>query len=142
MRPLVVLCVFLSACGWIERRKAVRNCDFTVRNVALEDVRVRSATVRLDLDVYNPNPIDVVIERMDLCFYADDRCVVRSHDVQGVTIPPYEKRPLVVRSDVSYLDGLEALASLVKHGPGNYQVRGTVHLTSALGEIPYALAVP
>jgi LEA14-like dessication related protein len=142
VRALLVLCVLTTACGWVERRKALKSCDFTIHDVALDDVRLRSATIRLDLLVYNPNDIDVVVERMDLCLYADDRCVARTHNPSGVTIPPYQKRPLTVLSDVSYVDSAAALVALVRHGPGNYQLRGTVHLTSALGEIPYDLAVP
>jgi len=131
--------------GWLRIRGAaegLEDVDCTVRDVAVEDVRIRSATVRVDLDVYNPNPIDVIVEDMDLCFYANERCVIRSHNVSRATIPPYEKRPLLVKSDVSHLDSADALAELVRHGPGQYQLRGVIRLQSALGEIPYDFKLP
>src|SRR5215831_4076215 len=100
---LLLAAACLASCGFAEKRRALKSCDFSIRDVTIEDVRVRSATVRVDMDVYNPNPIDVIVESMDLCFHADGQCVVRSHNVDNATIPPYAKRSLVVKSDVSYL---------------------------------------
>jgi len=134
---LVVVVLLVAGCGAVDKRKAIKNCDFEIRAARVEDKRIRSATIAVDLDVYNPNHDEVIVDDLEYCVWSEDRCFMRGRVVTPVTIPPYEKRPMVVKADVSYFSTAAALKRLVLLQPTRYQMTGTVYLRTIFGRIPF-----
>lgn len=139
---IAVTVLLLGGCTMVEKRKAIKNCDFDIHGVHFEDIRVLSVTVLLDLDVYNPNAIEVVIDKLDYQLFVEDHCVIEGSNVDKKVIPPQEKKRMDIRAEVNYVGSYKTVRRLIevvknKGEKVHYQLKGRVYLTTPFGDIPF-----
>ncbi len=140
----IVLFLLMPGCSMIEKRKAIKNCDFDIHGVHFEDVRVLSVTVLLDLDVYNPNAIEVVIDKLDYQLFVEGHCVIEGSNLDKKVVPPQGKQRMDVRADVNYVGSYKTIRHLIdlvnkKEEKVHYQLKGRVYLATPFGDIPFDL---
>jgi LEA14-like dessication related protein len=134
MRVLsMLLLVFVWACAAfpaaLERPRA------EVRDVRIEALSLAGLRGEVDLDVFNPNAFAVPLDRVEWQLEIGGADTAGGSVRLAEAIPARGSAPLVIGLQ---LDGSDAaaLARQLAAGERSYTLRGVMHFTTSLGEIP------
>ena len=134
--------ILLSACGgFIEKRKAIRNCDFSVADVKLENISAKEASLLFTLDVHNPNTVDVVVDKLSYELMIAGSKVAEGDTIYKLIIKQDETRPLKITIGIIYKGTYEAVLQIVRGKSINYELKGTIYLDTALGYMPFLFSI-
>ena len=132
----------LTACGVREKRENLKNCEFELDNVEVKTFSFTAVDLIVYVGVMNPNPSDVVVDRLKFDLYTGDNKVANGEQTQNTTIAAGQREviQLNVSTTASQL-GSTLMRALMTGGAVDYRVEGTVFLDTILGEIPYPISL-
>lgn len=122
----------------IDRRKELKNCDFMLGRVKVESIGLNSLTTQVNIDIFNPNQIDVVLDKMDVDLYVNDRMVGRGFNREKITIKSNDKTRVVLGLNLKYTGTYKAIKELLKdENDLTYQLKGKVYYQTIFGDITF-----
>jgi LEA14-like dessication related protein len=136
MRPLLlaILPVFaLAACGSLAERAFTRP-TIVVRGVKVRSVGLTGGSIEVSLQISNPNPYPVPVQRATYIFaLADSTEVGRGESAAAFTLPAHDSTVVQLPVDVSW-QGLRAAArDAARDGTVDYRLKGSVTLDTPVG---------
>lgn len=137
----LLLCLLaFTGCPSAAQRLAIKDCQFSVRDVNVRGFGPLEIELLVVLGVHNPNDIDVIVDQMDYTVYFDGRKIASGQTLDDVTIPEGHDNdlPVTMRLNMVYL-GM-ASAGLVR-GHGLVKVRATYYVQLPWGRQPFPVEV-
>lgn len=133
----VVLIASTACSGFVDRRKELKNCDFAIKNVRIENLGLTSLTLKLTVDIYNPNRIDVILDKLDVDIWINDNYVGKSVNEQKreIKIGTSENVELVFHID--YAGAYKTYKDIKKGEKPHYRFKGTVYFSTIFGDIGF-----
>lgn len=139
---IVSLVVFLlSGCGFLARRAALRNCQYSLKSVELSEATLTDMTLALGVATKNTNETEVEVDRMNYEFFINGKKAFEGSMGQGVKIAPGKTETVTTIVNLNYIELGGALAKAVKEEQANYDLRGTAYLSSSLGTFAFPFFV-
>lgn len=120
----------------IDKRIALKNCDFKLKNVDIEKIDLLGFALDLvfDVDVNNPNEIEVVIDKFDIELALNDNPVGKGSSPNKISIAAKENKSVPLRTKIEFRGTYKAIKSIIKDKEFDYLLKCTVYA----GEIPFS----
>jgi len=137
-----LLCVLLAlGCGMVERRLAIRNCHFTLKDVRPSGVDLGGVRFKVTLGVTNPNSIETILDGFDADFFLNGCRIVQGSHAAKVSIPPGEQRNVDIELAAPYA-GIADLVSIIRSKEfKDYRFAGQVYLDTVAGRFSFPVNV-
>lgn len=136
---LVSLAAGCSASQMANKRLALRDCRFTIRDVRPTGIDLGGARFRVVLRVENPNDIEVVVDRCDFDFGLDGRRVFQGSNLAKLSVPPGQSRDLPLEVVAPY-QGMGGLYQSARGGGfKTWDLRGQVYVDTVVGSFTFPL---
>jgi len=130
--------ILLTACsGMVDRRKELKNCDFNIRSVRIENLGLTSLTLKLTIDIYNPNRIDVVLDKLDVNIWINDNYVGKSVNEAKMTINTGESKDVPLVFNIKYAGAYKTYQDIKKGEKLIYKFKGNVYFNTIFGDIAF-----
>lgn len=134
-----VLTVLALVGGYeLARRDALKSCEVSLAGVRVVSIGLSSASLEVELRIYNPSSVAAVLERADYSLYANG-IYLGDGTISKQEIPPGGTRTIKTPFSLSYSGALEALWSYFKTDEVTWSVNGTAYYDTPLGSfgIPF-----
>ena len=137
-----IFALLLSFCAPVASRLLVKNCRFSLAEVVLENAGLTSLTLRLGVEIENPNMIEVVLDRLAFDLYINNSRVFKGIIKERTVIPPGEARVVHTNVKLSILRLGIALYRAVKREEAEYLLKGKAYFDTKYGlvAIPVSIA--
>jgi len=136
--PLALVAMFACpGCGMMDRRLAIRNCEFALKGVELSGLDLLGARFLVKVGVKNPNDIETVVDRFDFDFFLNDGRLAQAGTSRKNAIPPGESRIIEVDVTAGYADIARVVGILRSKDFKNYRVAGQVYLGTVAGTFTF-----
>jgi len=130
--------ILSTACsGVVDRRKELKNCDFNIRHARIENIGLTSLTLKLTVDIYNPNRIDVVLDKVDVNIWINDNYVGKSVNEEKRTIKTGESKDVPLVFHIEYAGAYKTFKDIKKGEKLRYQLKGKVYFSTIFGDIAF-----
>jgi len=130
--------VLSTACsGFVDRRKELKNCDFNISSARIENLGLTSLTLKLTLDIYNPNRIDVVLDKLDVAIWINDIYVGKSINEEKMEIKTGESKDVPVVFHIEYAGVYKVFKDIKNKEKLKYQFKGQVYFSTIFGDITF-----
>lgn len=138
----VIACLLVvTGCPSVQRRVAIRNCQFSVRNLEITRITPFKADFLLTVGVYNPNDIEVEVDRFQYAVLVNGHKVAEGWSKQELTIPVNQSRNLTVSLNANTLDVGVVIQRIKSGGRRVVQLRGTSFIRVPWGIHKYPFQV-
>lgn len=135
---IIGVLMFLFACSSsIESRKAIKNCDFTIHTVQVEKLGLTSFTLRLNVDIYNPNTIDVILDKIEVDVWINDRYVGKGVNRAKRTIEPGQSKNVPLHLSIKYTGAYETIQDIKVGEKLNYKFKGKVYFNTVICNVSF-----
>ncbi len=138
---LVILALLLSSCTPVASRLLVKNCRFSLAEVVLEDAGLTSLTLRLGIEVENPNMIEVILDRLAFDFYINNSKVFKGVIKERTVIPPGEARIVHTTVKLSILRLGISIYRAIKREEAEYLLKGKAYFDTKYGLIAIPVSI-
>jgi LEA14-like dessication related protein len=138
--PAASLCLIV-ACTYLDQRLSAYKCKFTIVNIDIRGFSLTGMTLGLSVDIFNPNKIDVVIDKMILDLYIKDTKTVNV-TFNEVTIPT--KKNKTVNADIAIpysIIGMSMIDEIKKNREIQYRLAGIAYMNTRLGVVKYPVTI-
>lgn len=130
-----VLIVLALVGGYeLARREALKSCEVSLAGVRVVSIGLVSASLEVELMVYNPSSVAAILERADYSLYANG-IYLGDGTTSKNEIPPGGTRTIKTPFSLSYSGALEALWSCLKTDDVTWRVNGTAYYDTPLGSL-------
>ena len=137
----LLLIALLAGCPSVAKRVAIRNCQVNLQSVHIERFTPFELELRLTLGIYNPNDIEVILDRFDYVALVDGLRLADGQSRHGVTIPVSRSRDVDVMVRTNLVDAAQVAYRLKAGGQRTATLRGTVYVDVPWGEYPFPIEV-
>lgn len=152
---LTLLCVaaaaalLLSGCSTLGSLADIRNPRYSIREVRPRiDIALPLSASSIDLDfaieVDNPNPVGLRLDRMDFNLFINDSRVLDGVSDQRISIPANGVGDVRLRTRIGY-DNLRNLwgeiVDVVRGDRARYEIRGNAWYHTPLGQLKLPLTI-
>jgi hypothetical protein len=141
---LSLVCISLFSCSLLEsiqQRIAVKNCQWDFVEAAAHSFSLTDMKVDLKISAMNPNQVEVVIDRLDLMLFINERQTVKA-DFAGTSININQTKTLTTTLTVPYITvGMAIIDILRKNQPVKYRLDGTVYIDTRLGTFSFPITI-
>jgi LEA14-like dessication related protein len=125
-----VMLLGMSVC----QRIALVNCEYEFAGIEpsidWSDILDPEIVIDANIQIYNKNEIDVIVDKIDMDFYANDKKIFNGSPTPGDTILEGATDTITISMDVAYADVGAALLELIDEGSVSYELIGTIFLES------------
>jgi LEA14-like dessication related protein len=133
--------MLLGACAFLQQRLAVRNCTFKLVEARAGSFTFTDMAVNLNIAVYNPNPIAVAIDKLDLILLINDHRTVKAV-FSGQSINPQATKNLTTTVTIPYMTaGMAIIEILKKNQPVRYRLDGEIFLNTPIGMVNFPVTI-
>lgn len=134
---IIVLVVGIYFYQQIQQREALQNVQISLGGIDLKSLGLTSATLRLTLNMYNPNnSVTATLDRTEYQLFANGNELANGEIPNRYDIPPTGTITVPTDVTVSYLDSLRAVFSAFNNGEINWEMKGIAYF-----EIPIIGAI-
>jgi LEA14-like dessication related protein len=141
---MVVILTGMTGCAvmeQIQQRLAVKNCKFHLANARTHSFSLYDMLVDLDIVVTNPNPISVIIDKLDLLLFINDRETLAAN-LGGSTIQTNASSTLTTTLRIPYIKVGMAIIDIIRRKEKvTYKLDGNVYLNSAYGTFRFPVTI-
>jgi LEA14-like dessication related protein len=137
----VVLVLLLAGCAALQRRAALKNCEFALASVDVANATLSDMTLAVGVSAKNTNDIEVVVDKLTYEFFVNGNRAFEGSIGKNPGIAPGETKILNTTVSVNYAEIGMAIAQAVKDNEAKYDLRGTVYLNSTLGTFVFPVFV-
>lgn len=132
----------LGGCGTISKRKALKDCEFDLADVAVKDVSLSDVNLLVKLSVYNPNDTEVIVDRFSYKLWSDKNPIAEGWHRQQEKVGPGEEKVIAVTMKTPLKNlGKGVLNQLRNKGNVTYTLQATVYLKTFFGELEIPVTV-
>lgn len=125
----LILLMFLPSCSWLKR---AMKPEISLDNVLVKEVSLSGASLVLEVKVENPNLFDIILKGLDFNLYLNDAFVGKGALGESVAIKKRDTTIVPVPFSAQYQDLWEMVRLLLRDGPKDYRIQGTVTLDTFL----------
>ena len=115
--------LFLSQCQ-VAQRMAILNCRYSLLNVVPSRVGLTSMDLKLSIQIDNPNPMDVVLDRIGFDLFVNGSKVGSGDIRQQRTIPAGGTEIIEPIVKISYLRSGISIVKAIRNNEAYYEIRG------------------
>jgi LEA14-like dessication related protein len=139
---LGVILALAAGCGPIDKRKALKDCEFKLDDVEVKDVSLSDVDMLVELSVYNPNDTEVIIDRFSYKLWSDKNPIAEGWHRKQEHLGPGEDKviPLTMKTPLKNL-GKGVLNQITNAGNVTYTLQANVYLNTFLGELEIPVTV-
>jgi len=141
---IFLVALTVSSCAllqFFEQRIAVRNCKWDFVDARAHSFGLTNMKVDLQISAMNPNTVDVVIDRLDLMLFINDRQTVKA-DFAGTTIGINRTKTLTTTLTLPYVTvGMAIIDIIRKKQPVKYRLDGTVYINTRIGTFSFPVTI-
>jgi len=127
MRSKFFILITLVGCAFIQERVNVKNLKFSYRDATIQALTIDRLNFIVNLEAYNPNDIDAVIDKLDYVIYFEDIRAISGSTSQQYEIKAKGKRIITVSGNI-YFSDLPDLFKAIKSAYGKSRVKITAEL--------------
>lgn len=138
----VALALALGGCGSVAKRKALKDCKFDLADVEVKSVSLSDVDLLVELSVYNPNDVEVIVDRFSYKLWSDKNAIAEGWHRRQEKVPPGEARVIAftVKTPLKNL-GKGVLNQIRNEGNVTYTLQATVYLDTFFGELEIPVTV-
>lgn len=138
----VALALAFAGCGTVAKRKALKDCEFDLVDVEVKGVSLSDVDLLLELSVYNPNDVEVIVDRFSYKLWSDKNAIAEGWHRRREKVPPGETRviALTMKTPLKNL-GKGVLNQIMNRGGVTYTLQATVFLDTFFGELKVPVTV-
>ncbi len=130
------------ACGPLKKRQALKDCNFRLADVEVKDVTLSDANFVVKLEVYNPNDVEVIVDRFSYKLWSDKTALAEGWHRRQEKVAAGETKVLALTAKTPLKNlGRGVLSQLRGKGGVTYTLQGTVYLDTFLGELEIPITV-
>ncbi len=137
---LASILLFLSSCQ-VAERLAIANCKYSFLNIVPERIGLTSMDLKLSIQVDNPNPIDVVLDRIGFDFFVNNSKVFTGDMNNRLTIPAGGTEVIEHTVHLSYLRTGIAIIRAIKRKEAYYTLRGRATYDTKFGRFTFPVKI-
>jgi len=133
----IILVLFLST--EINQRKALENVEITLEKVQVQNISLSGASLKLFLNMYNPNDITTTLDRADYEIWFNDNSLGTGSINKRVDIPPLESRTVDTDFSLSFQGIGQSVISALTENEMTWRISGIAYYDTIFGpiEIPF-----
>ncbi|MEO0203188.1 MAG: LEA type 2 family protein, partial [candidate division WOR-3 bacterium] len=120
--------IFITGCIFIQERINVKNLKFSYKDAFIEALTIDRIKFGVNLQVYNPNPIDAVIDKLDYVVYFEGIKAISGSTKETYEIKAQGIRIITVYGNILFSD-LPDLFKAIKSSYGKSRVKITAELS-------------
>ena len=128
-------------CSGIANRVALKNCQFNVRNVQLGAVSPLEVNLTVTLGIYNPNNIEVIVDRFDYVVLINGQRVADGASARDLTIGVNQSGDLPISVRANVVDAAKVFVNLRRSRRRRVTVRGTYYVQVPWGRYPFPVEI-
>ena len=134
---VIITIVFVNT--EIEQRKALENVQITLQEVRLQNIGFTGASVKLFLNMYNPNEITTTLDRADYDIWFNENRLGSGNINKRVDIPPLESRIVDTDFDLNFEGIGQSVISALTENEMIWRISGIAYYDTIFGpiEIPF-----
>ncbi len=138
----VALALAFAGCGTVAKRKALKDCEFDLVDVEVKGVSLSDVDLLLELSVYNPNDVEVIVDRFSYKLWSDKNAIAEGWHRRQEKVPPGETRVIAftMKTPLKNL-GKGVLNQIMNRGGVTYTLQATVYLDTFFGELKVPVTV-
>jgi LEA14-like dessication related protein len=135
LAPVALAVALSSSCATLQAllQASVQTPTLTFKSATLADVSLGSATVNLNYQLTNPNPLGLSLASVEYAFYVEGHQVVAGRPPQGLTIPASGTAEVVLPANVRFADVAPVLETFLNKDVASYRARGVLGIETPLG---------
>ncbi|MCK4766600.1 MAG: LEA type 2 family protein [Candidatus Aminicenantes bacterium] len=143
---VVVMLVLAGSSGCalleqVQQRLAVQNCKFHFVDARAHSFSLTDLSIDLHLKVTNPNPISVIIDKLDLLFFINERETVTAA-FGGGTIKTDEAITMNTTVRIPILKvGMMLVDIIRKKKKVTYKLEGDVYVNTSVGTFRFPVTI-
>lgn len=135
-----LLVAMLPAC-FILRRTQLQKCEFRFVSTAIKEITLSYLRLAVNIDVTNPNAIDVVLDRMRFDLYVNDQHVANGTSNLKLRIPSGESARISPVITLDYAQVGAAIITTIKNLGARYKIVGTVYFDTPWGTASFPVTI-
>ncbi len=136
----VFLAAMLPGC-FIFRRAQLQKCEFRLAGTSIKEITLSYLRLAINIDVTNPNRIDVVLDRMRFDLYVNDEHVANGVSNLKTRIPSGESVKISPVITIDYAQVGAAIISTIKNLGARYKIVGTVYFDTPFGTASFPVTI-
>lgn len=122
------------------QRSAIRNAEFSIRNVQFLGLDLLGANILLTLQLENPTDTPIEMDRMQYTLFVNDARAFQGEVAQKILVPPRQGRPLPIRINLVYRDlGTQMRQLLLQQRIKSWRLEGTAFFDTPVGTLEYPI---
>jgi len=137
---LASILLFLSSCQ-VAERLAIVNCKYSFLNIVPERVGITSMDLKLTIQVNNPNPVNVSLERLGFDLFVNDSRVFTGEMRNRLIVPAGETAVIEHIVHLSYLRTGIAIVRAIKRKEAYYFLRGRATYDTKFGRFTFPVKI-
>lgn len=140
---VMLAAVLLLSCSCTEvlQRLALVNCRYAFQNITPLNVGLTSLDLRLAIKIENPNPVEVILDRLGFDFFVNDNRIFQGTMADRLTISSKGFSMMEHNITLSYVDMGLAIISAVKQGKAAYRLTGNAHFDTPVGPLVFPVDI-
>jgi len=125
-----------AACKPIAQRQALKDCKFKLTDVDVKGLSLTNVILLAKVEVYNPNDLDVIVDRFDYELFSDKVLLAAGTHAQQEKIAKgaTDVVEITVNSPLKNL-GKGILNQITNRNNVTYTLRGTVYVKTFVGDL-------
>ena len=127
------------------QREAIQSIQITFGGIQLKAVETTTATLGLDLNMFNPTAIDVILDHTVFDLYANGNHVFNATILGREDIPSGQTVKVSTDGVISYFGTLQSLLSGKRNGTVTWEMRGFSYFEIpifGLIQVPFDVSIP
>ena len=138
----VALTLTLGGCGSVAKRKALKDCKFDLADVEVKSVSLSDVDLLVELSVYNPNDVEVIVDRFSYKLWSDKNAIAEGWHRRQEKVASGQTKVIAftVKTPLKNL-GKGVLNQIRNEGNVTYTLQATVYLDTFFGELEIPVTV-
>lgn len=118
-----------------ENVQALRDTNVTFEDITVNEISSEQIDLTIAVNIYNPNDVTVVLERMDYDIYANDVRIASGSFEEPLEIPPGQTVSTSTNIVAPVSTVPSAILSILMEGEANWTIEGTMYFNTPDGTI-------
>ena len=145
---LAALTVALTGCSTLANLN-IQNPRYSIRDIRPRvDIAIPLSASSIDFDfaleVDNPNPVGLRLDRLDFNLFVNDNRILDSISAQGIRIPAQGRGDVQLRARVGYQElrsMFTEVADIIRGDRARYELRGDAYYDTPIGPLKFPVTV-
>lgn len=137
----LVIIFSLIHCSQITQRLAILNCVYSFLDIEPVKMKTTSLDLKLSIQIDNPNPADVILDKLGFDFFINDNKVFEGIMEKQMKIPNRSTSVLNHIIAISYLRAGAVIVTAIKEKRASYRLTGKVYYNTPIGNLEFPVDI-